>query len=175
MDIKKISESNTTKRILIGIAAFIVTLLIFRAGMFVGFMKAGFSYKFGDTYYRTFNGEHSGKNGAPLEVFFKDDMMIGGHGVIGKVIKIDLPNIMIEGSDNVEKVVEVNDETIIKRFRDSASIKDIQVNDTLVVIGSPDSKGQITAKLIRLLPPPPSQSKIASPITLPTSTNIMTQ
>jgi hypothetical protein len=155
MDTKKIKnffESPKSKKYTISVLALIIALCIFQAGVFVGFKKAAFSYKFGDNYYRAFGeGRHGiGMMGSP----FGD--LSGGHGAVGKIIKITLPTIVVEAPDNTEKVVVLDDDTEIKQFRNSVQADALHVNDFVVVLGSPNDQGQVVARLVRLLPPPPT-------------------
>ena len=54
----------------------------------------------------------------------------------------------------MEKIVLVNDQTVIRRGRDNVKVSDLKVDNNLVVIGDPNEMGQIAAKLIRLMPAP---------------------
>ncbi len=62
---------------------------------------------------------------------------------------------MVVSQKNVEKIVVINDQTKIAKHRNAATTTDIQVGDFIVVIGEPNDSGQVIAKLIRLMPPPP--------------------
>ncbi|MDD5431030.1 MAG: hypothetical protein PHP03_02285 [Candidatus Pacebacteria bacterium] len=155
IDFKKISQSKFFRGVLLGIGIFIVGLLIFQAGMFVGYHKAGFSYKWGEDYYKTFNGRKLLGNMPP----FMEKMPLGGfsnaHGVIGKIIKINLPAIVVEGEDKVEKIVLIKDDTIINQFRETIKPVELKIDNYVTIIGSPNQDSQIEAKLIRVMPSPP--------------------
>lgn len=150
MDIKYIYKSHAFKVILLCICALIVALVIFQAGIFVGFRKASFSYGFGDRYHQTFGDMHRGMMG-----FSRDDLS-SGHGAAGKIIRVTLPTFMIATQDNLEKSVLIDKDTVIRRFRDTISSSEIKTDDIAVVIGAPNAEGQIVAKFIRLMPPPTS-------------------
>ncbi|MDD4989277.1 MAG: hypothetical protein PHV42_02525 [Candidatus Pacebacteria bacterium] len=152
MDIKEVYESKKARHIFFGICIAIIALLIFQAGIFVGFKKAEFSEQLGENYYQAFGTSSRGPVG-----FFREDIA-GGHGASGKIVRINLPTLVISNSDNTEKVIIITDDTLIRRFRDQIAATDIKVGDLAIVLGEPDTKGQISAKLIRLLPPPPSLS-----------------
>ena len=149
IDFNKISQSKMFKAIIICIAGLIILLLGFMAGMTVGFRKAGFSYRWGENYYRSFSGP---RPEFPMNMAGRDFLM--GHGVLGSIIKIASSTLVIQGSDNVENVILVGKDTKIMRFREVISINDLKVNDNVVVIGSPNDNGQIEAKLIRVMPIP---------------------
>jgi len=145
MDIKKI----ITKKVLYAILAVVLALLVFQVGMFVGYKKAQFSFGWGDNYFSTFGK----RDGRPIPRFPGEDLS-NPHGVAGKIIKIALPNLIIEDQDKVEKIVVIKDDSSIKQFRDEIKSTDLKVGDFVVVIGAPDDKSQIEAKLIRLMPDP---------------------
>ena len=157
MDIAKISESKNFRTIITIVVALVVALFIFQAGVFVGYRKAIFTSELGDNYYRAFAPNNQGMMGG--------DNIPGGHGAVGKVVKISLPTFIIEGPDNIEKQVLLTDDTIIRHFKNTISQNDIKVGDYVVVIGSPDQNGQVEAKLIRLLPPPIVQNASSTPAT----------
>ena len=150
---KDFFQSKKTKTILIIIGSAVVILVIFQAGMFVGFKKASFSSNWGDNYYRSFGGPQGDPRmmGLPREgMGFTES-----HGVAGKVLKVAPPRLMIEGMDKVEKAVLIKDRTIIRRFRDNIDISKVQMDEFAVVLGSPNSNGEIEASFVRLMPPAP--------------------
>jgi hypothetical protein len=179
MDFNKFFQSKEFKLALLGIAGFIAILLVFSAGTFVGFMKARFSYQWGENYHKNFAGPRGG--------FFEDFVgrdFIDAHGVFGQVIKIDpsagsgqVPSsldsssgqgtLVIKGRGDVEKIILVADSTVIKRFQDNIKLSDLKVDDYIVVIGDPNNAGQIEAKLIRIMPPPPSSTFSGGPFPFP--------
>ena len=153
MNTKEIFQSKKFKIALLGIAGLIVALLIFQAGIFVGYRKASFSYEWGQNYPRIF--------GAPPGDFlneFGDRGFISGHGTVGQIIKIEGDTIVIKGNDNAEKTVIVSDSTTIQSGRQTIKISDLKADDFIVTIGSPNNSGQIEAKFIRVMPPPPDEA-----------------
>lgn len=154
MDTDKLFESKKFKKVVLGIIILMILLSVFKAGMVVGERKAEFSNRWGDNYHRNFGGPRTGfLNG------FGDKDFINANGTFGQVIKIDGQTIVIKGQGDVEKIVLIKDNTAIRRFRDTVKSTDIKVGDYAVVIGEPDSTGQIEANLIRLLPSGPLSSK----------------
>ncbi|MEI6843174.1 MAG: hypothetical protein WCK48_01535 [bacterium] len=151
MEIKNFFATKTFTKVLYGIGALIICLLIFQAGVMVGFRKAEFYGGFGEKYRETF-GEPRGGMGM-MGGFLGNTGYPNAHGAVGKIIKINLPTLVTIGPDNVEKVVLLTDDTLIRRFRDTLQPADLKIDDDIVVIGSPNSSSQIEAKLIRLLPP----------------------
>ncbi len=148
-DIKNFFKSKLFTKILYGIGIVIIALLIFRAGIFVGYHKAAFSYQRGDNYYHTFG---SNRNGFFMGI--PGDDFANAHGATGKIIKINLPTFIVEDDDHTEKIVVINNNTAIRHFRETATSNDLKIGDFVVVIGSPNNKSEIEANLIRLIPPP---------------------
>ena len=151
MDTKNLFQSKMSRKIIFGVGIAVVVLAVFQAGMFVGYRKAAFSYKWGDNYYRTFGGRHRGEMGGMMGLFRGKDFS-SSHGTIGKIISIDLPTLAIEDKDGVEKIILITDDTVIKKFRGNIQPADIKIDDSVTVIGSPNADAQIEAKFIRLLP-----------------------
>ncbi|MFA5050878.1 MAG: hypothetical protein WC499_02060 [Patescibacteria group bacterium] len=160
MDCNKFFQSKSFQIITWSIAAIILFLLIFNLGMIVGFRKANFSYKWGENYHQNFAGPQGG--------FFRD---FGGrdfiepHGVFGQIIKIEDSTIIIKSPDNVEKTVIIKDDTVIERFRETIKLTDLKIDDQIVVIGEPNTSGQIEAKFIRIMPGPRTEMPMGKPRT----------
>lgn len=147
MDLNTLVQNKTFKYACIGIGVFIVLLMVLRLGMVVGARKEGFAHRWSENYHRNF----AGPRGGFLREFGERDFM-GSHGTFGTIIALDLPVIIINGKDGAEKAVIVGNDTVIRRFRDTISARDLAVNDAIVVIGSPNDAGQIEAKFIRVMP-----------------------
>lgn len=145
-----LKKDVSTKTIFLSIGALVVALLIFQAGIFVGYRKASFSYGYGDNYHRMFGtSAHRGMMGG-----FTNGEFTSAYGTTGTIVKISLPTIVVAGTDKIEKVIVVNEKTILRHFRSDIKNNDLKVGDVIVVIGSPAStSSQIEAKLIRVLPP----------------------
>lgn len=127
----------------------VLVIIIFAAGVLVGLEKARFSFNWGENYYRNFGG----RGPVPL-----DHNFMNAHGLDGQILKIDNTTITIKGRDGLEKIIILNTDTSIKKDRSDLKQSDLKINDNIVVIGSPNSLGQINAKLVRVmpsLPPPP--------------------
>jgi len=161
MDIKKYFQSKGFKITIIVIGVLIVELLVFQAGMFTGFKKASFSYGFGDNYYRNFNGRMMGENDPMMRGLpFNERDLENSHGAIGKIVKITSSSIVVADQGGIEKIVAIGKDTIIKQFRDNVDLKNLKVGDFVVVLGTPNDKSEIEAKLVRLMPSPPSDSQM---------------
>ena len=143
-------QSKGFKKILFGIGALIIVLLIFQAGVFIGYHRATFSYQFGDNYRQTFGMRGGGLPGG-MEMF--GGGFSNAHGSIGKIISITLPTLVMEDRDGVEKVILLTDDTVIRYLRDEFKAESLKAGDVVVVIGSPNERAQIEAKFIRVMPP----------------------
>lgn len=159
IDINKFFQSKLFKVICWAIIGLIILLIGFKAGMFVGFKKANFSFKWGENYHKNFGGPPGG--------FLRDFQgrdFIEGRGDLGQIIKIDsivststsasTLSLIIKGRGDVEKIILVKDDAVIKSVRANIKPADLKVDDYIVVIGEPNDQGQIEAKLIRLSPLP---------------------
>jgi hypothetical protein len=151
-------DNDVLKRIITGLVVFAVVCLIFWIGMFIGGMKARFSYRWAESYHKNFAGPRGGFLN-DWRSFPRGDF-ISAYGVFGQIIKIEESTIIIKEGNNVERIVVVKDGTIIERLRETVKISDLKVDDYIVVIGEPNDSGQIEAKFIRLLPPPPSKGSL---------------
>jgi len=151
MDFNKFFSSKIFQGILLGISIFIVILIVFKIGMTIGFRKADFSYRWGANYHRNFAGPRAG--------FFQellDRDVVETSGTFGQVMKIDGLKIVVKGANDVEKIIVINEKTTtIRRFKETLQPSDLGIDDRIVVIGEPNSAGQIEAKLIRVFPEPP--------------------
>ena len=151
MDFKKTFQSKPFAITLMVFGIFVIGLLIFQAGVFVGYRKAGYSFRFGQDYYRTFGPERG-----PFPGNIPGDNFPNANGAVGRIIKINLPSLIIEDQAGVEKVTLVTNDTLVRQFRNTLSAADLKINYFVVIIGSPNSRNQIEARLIRLIPPPPN-------------------
>ncbi|MFH0988343.1 MAG: hypothetical protein V1763_03145 [Parcubacteria group bacterium] len=161
MDTSKFFQSPAFKIGLWCLIGLIIIFLVFQAGLLVGFRKADFSCRWGDNYQRNFGGPRGGMFGQmPGGDFF------GAHGVDGQILKIDLstatssvtPNlgtITVKGRDNVERLVIIREKTIIEQQRATLKISDLKINDSVVIIGTPNQNGQIDAQFVRIMPVAP--------------------
>ncbi|MEK7641762.1 MAG: hypothetical protein AAB365_02090 [Patescibacteria group bacterium] len=143
--------------------ALFVLIIVFWTGVSVGWRKAEFSYRFSDSYYRSFGSRDRSPIGM-IGMRSPDDL-IGGHGAVGKVLSVSLPTIIVSEGSGLEKTIRITADTIVRSGRAGIASTTITDRDFIVVIGVPDQNGQVTAKLIRVLPPPPTSLLIASSTT----------
>ncbi|HRY76839.1 MAG TPA: hypothetical protein P5524_01605 [Candidatus Paceibacterota bacterium] len=158
MDINKILQSKTFAGIMIAIIALAILLLGFKLGTVVGARKADFSCRWSDNYHQNFGGPQKG-----FMQGLGDRDFIEANGTFGQVIKIDGSTLVVKGRNDVEKIVLVSDTTVIKSFQDTIKAADLKVDSLVVIIGEPNAAGQIEAKLIRVMPPLPTQEPPLTP------------
>jgi len=140
---------DVLKWVIIAIIGFVVIVLIFGAGIFVGGTKARFSYRWAESYHKNFAGPQGGFFGDWRTLPPPGDF-IEGHGTFGEIIKINDSDLIVKGQGDVEKVILITKDTAIERGRDTLKKEELKVGDSIVIIGSPNEQGQIEAKLIRL-------------------------
>lgn len=149
-NIKSFAESKNFKKLIYAIGIVFSIFLIFQLGMIAGFRKASFRNDWGNNYERNFGSMRK----APF--FMGDNLkdLPNAHGAIGKIIKIEFPNIVVLDKDQIEKVVVIKDDTNILERRDKITENSLAIDQFIIVIGNPNNQGQIEAKLIRIIPSP---------------------
>ena len=159
-DKQKKRNPDILRWIIFGLLGFIIFLLIFSIGMQVGGAKARFSYKWADNYHKNFAGPRTGFLSNWRS--FPHGDFIGGHGAFGEIIELkgysttstdagmSEDAFVIRGRGDVEKIIVLSSETILKKGRKTINQDDLKVGDGVVIIGSPNKEGQIEAKLIRV-------------------------
>jgi hypothetical protein len=155
-------RTKTLTTVIVWLGLVIIALVIFLAGESFGYRRAEFSYRFGDSYDRIFDGQQGPKGPLP---FPGDNMFTDAHGAYGTVVKVSLPNIIIANNDGVEKTVIVASSSMVKQFRNTVTAQNIAVGDTVTVLGSPNATGDIVATLIRIVPPNANPSNATSSVT----------
>ncbi len=152
--IKKVFESKSFRIAIYILGGLVIISLVFQAGMMAGFRKASFGRDWGDNYEKNFGSPH--RNPPMMGDKFGDfGNLPNAGGAIGRIIKVELPTIIVlDEKDNTEKIVLINDKTEIRKMRDIAIQDDLKLDEHIIVIGIPNAKGQIEAKLIRFLPAP---------------------
>ncbi|MFH1129658.1 MAG: hypothetical protein V1686_02900 [Patescibacteria group bacterium] len=146
----KIFSKENIKWLIVGFIIMALFVFVFAFGVWIGGEKARFSSNWADNYHKNFAGPQNGFNQNWRNM--PGGEFINAHGLFGEVIKIDANSFVIKGRENMENVVIVNQDTIIKRLSDNIQLKDLKVGEFVVIIGSPNNSGQIEAKLIRIMP-----------------------
>ena len=137
------------KIIIYGLIGLIVAVLIFGAGVKVGGLKARYAYRWADNYHKNFAGPGRGFMMDDWRNFTKEDFM-EGHGVFGEIIELNGQNLIIKGAKDTENIIIINQDTVLKKRRDTVAKDALKIGDKVVISGSPNEQGQIEAKLIRI-------------------------
>jgi hypothetical protein len=146
--LKTFVRSRLFVGIIAGIGTLFIVLCIFQVGILVGYREAMYSSGFGKNYARNFGG--TTMFGMP------DGHEPTPHGDEGKILSIDGSTIVIDNDQQPEQKVLIDSGTIIRDGESTVSASTLTVGNYVVVVGSPDSQDEIDAKLIRILPAPPS-------------------
>lgn len=149
MDFNKLFQSKIFKVALIVIGAIILFLIIFKLGMFIGEMKARFSYRWAESYHKNFAGPQGGFFGDWRKGPLLPGEFIEGHGAFGEIIEFRDSSFVIKGGGDVEKLILITKDTVINKGRETIK-GGLKVGDRVVIIGSPNNEGQIEARLIRI-------------------------
>jgi hypothetical protein len=153
--LKNFFKSENFKIIIYIFGVLGVVILIFQAGMSVGFKKASFERNWENNYERNFGSPHRNPK---MELGGYGDFgnLPNANGAIGRIIKTELPNVIVmDDKDMIEKVIIIDENTKIIKMREELVKEDLKIDDFIIVIGNPNEEGQIQAKLIRLMPAPP--------------------
>ncbi len=161
-DIKKVLKNSKVKWAICILGCVVVALIIFQAGMFVGFKKAGFSFRTGEQYFRQMGGKPDDQFMGMNRGDFTDS-----HGANGKILSINLPLVVVSDKDGVEKTIIISTSTDIRKMKDTIKAEDLIINDFITVIGNPNDKAQIEARLIRIMPDPANIPNNSSGTTTP--------
>lgn len=127
------AQSNKISMIMYGIGILLIAIIIFQTGMIIG------------------RGKESIIN-EQKERYLINQPLPTAHGTAGKIISINLPTLLVADEDHTEKTVLLRDETIIRSLRASLIPSELDLDDYIIVIGTPTTKGYIQANLIRVLP-----------------------
>ena len=150
MNIDKFFQSKVFKGFILGLLSFLLLTFVFKVGEVVGIKKANFSCRWSDNYHQNFGGPKQG-----FMPGLRDKEFIEANGVVGNIMDTATSTITIKGRGDVEKIVLITQDTVIKRLQKTIFLTDLQVNEMVVVIGEGNNQGQIEAKLIRVMPNPP--------------------
>jgi hypothetical protein len=156
MTTSEIIQSRKFKIAAIAVGAFLVIIVSFAMGVFVGFHKARYSFEWGKNYERNFvgggmmGGERGGRGQGGGMMGFEGRNFRNAHGLSGTIISITDNNIIVKDQDGKENTVTVTDQTLIKSQQANLKITDLKNNDQIVVMGKPDNNGVVSADLIRV-------------------------
>ncbi|MBU6231160.1 MAG: hypothetical protein KGI45_02740 [Patescibacteria group bacterium] len=155
------NKMTATSKIILALAALLVILLSFQAGVTVGYRRGSFATNADTGMVREFQNPRSF-----FASFFHDGDDSNPNGAVGRIISVSLPTFMLKGPTS-EQIVNISPTTTIRIFRDLASSSALQAGQEAIVIGNPGENGQINAVFVRIMPrpfqaAPPSGSSTAS-------------
>ena len=81
-------------------------------------------------------GGRSGNGPEGRGQFFARQGTLGKDYVVGEVKSIDAPKITVLRSDNVTQTIELNEDTSLRKGRESVTMADVQVGDHLLAQGA---------------------------------------
>jgi len=145
-------RSKTFMVVVVILAELILLMGAFNLGMKVAFHKARYTYSWMSNYPNNF-GMLPGPGGRFMDHNPGDHEFINANGVFGQIISNNGSTLTIKGIDNNEKTVNVTGSTTIRKGFTDVKATDLKPGDQVVVIGEANDKGQIDAKLIRVLNP----------------------
>lgn len=145
--IKGFTTKKHIKTLLYVLGTLFILCAILQFGIFIGYHKASFARDWGDGYKENFGMERPES--------FKGMMrnrLPTAYGASGKILSVTLPTFIVEDSNGTEKTIYVSTSTLIKSAMQDASSSVITVDAIVMVIGDPNTNGQIEAKLVRIMP-----------------------
>lgn len=122
-------------------------MVIFATGVWVGELRAQFSFQWAENYHYNFGGPKKGVLGNLPSADFTNS-----HGVYGTILMLSNEGLMIVDDDNKEKTVVIGSTATLVNNKGAIEFNDIRIGDRAVIIGQPNAQGQIEAKFIRILP-----------------------
>ncbi len=88
----------------------------------------------------------------PHRPFYPDiRLLTGSHGAIGQIQKIEGQTLTLQLRDGTTQSILIDNNTRLERNRQKIALSDLHVNDSIIVIGSSGTQGQIIARLIRVI------------------------
>ena len=153
MKFKEFFQSSVYAKLIAILGILLIALVIFSAGIAVGYERASFSMGWEENDYGNMS-----RFDRMFEPFTHNDDNINSHGAIGNITSIQLPTFLVRGPHQAEQVVMIGSSTILRLMRSSASIGDLKSGEQVIVIGAPDQEGRIQATFVRIINMPPAAS-----------------
>ena len=122
-------------------------LMSFKAGTLVGFRRGTFGCQWGENYRENFGGGREDFFPQPMGMMNRQPRP---HGLFGTVIKNDVSSLVMKDLNNNETIVLMNESTKVFNRDGEIGKEMLTPESSIVVIGRPNTKGQVEAKIIRL-------------------------
>ena len=146
-NLKAFFEAKKFTKILALLGSLVFAVVIFSAGVVVGFNKAKWTRDADDNFAQNFGPHHHYRK----ILGDTPDAFPNANGALGKLIKVELPTFIVSDKDGTEKVILITDDTEVRSGSDEVTPSDLKVGGNVLVIGSPNDKGQIEAGFIRII------------------------
>ncbi len=136
---------------ILGICIMLVAIGIFEVGVHVGYHEALFSNRWNENYSQNFSG---------MNAFgFPNTHTPNPDGTLGKILSITTDSsgtttLIISSKQKPEEKILITSSTILRERLKNISVSDLSVGAYAVVIGTPNTTGEIVASLLRLVPSP---------------------
>ncbi|HWB33792.1 MAG TPA: hypothetical protein VG753_00510 [Candidatus Paceibacterota bacterium] len=150
MDLKNLEDrlfSPIGRWVLGGIAALIVALLIFHAGMVVGYNRA---FQFHGAP-REFSVRMGGPVGWGPSFSVPTSFIPEGHGIVGTISESGYPTFTITAPDGDDVPVVLATTTLIRGPQGDASTSALVPQRQIIILGDPDDAGRVDASFIRII------------------------
>ncbi len=145
-----------TRTLLYTLSGILVLLVVFGAGIVVGYRRALFAVAWSGRMFRHMPGAFG-----PFDA----------HGVAGEVTQVSTSTITVVSSDGNERTVSISSGTLIRGMTGALTMAEIKAGDRVTILGDPEPDGQVFARFIRvfgvLSPDQPPQNQpplITSPL-----------
>ena len=91
-------------------------------------------------------------SGMPASGIIVGNVMQNMHGAAGTVIDVTDSGMSVKDNDNDEQSIIVASDTVIRKMNATILLSGVAIGDHVVVIGTPNSSGQVDAHFIRVFP-----------------------
>lgn len=147
-------DSKKAHVALITLGTVFVLVVVFQAGVSVGYQQASFAYKSGDNYYKVFGVDERRAPKTPGMMQMMQGRMPASHGALGSIVQITLPTLVVASEDGTEKVVRLQNSTLVREGRNTLKPSDLKIGDFVVIVGEPNAEAEIDARFVRIMPKP---------------------
>jgi|SRR3989344_7553929 len=139
---KKLVPSEKVRQVLYGLGILFVAMLIFHAGVVTGSHRH-FPGKAGPGF---------GLRGPGFNVQLPRGFIPNGHGSVGTIQNVSTSSITLQTRDGATQTVLLTDKTSIRTQSGAASSTALSVGQQVIILGTPNDDGTISADLIRATP-----------------------
>jgi hypothetical protein len=141
-NIKEFIYSQNGRRVLYIIGAFLLSALIFHAGLVIGSHRN----------FRGNAGRNWGFKAPGFYVQFPRGFIQNGHGTVGTIQSVATSSVIIQKRDEAVQMIMITDKTTIRYQSKNASSTALAIGQQIVALGTPNDDGSMIASLIRVVP-----------------------